>query len=189
MFDVLIIFENTVMDLSEKINTKENQVQVPKQGDKCGILYDYHYDLFREEIPMWFVGTIVSVEEASCSSEGWKIEVEYHDKTYDEVNYPNNGVQLLEKRSNFSYYSVPSAVADAKSTTCFYNENPKSLSVGDVVEALYQNGKEGGKWWSGRISAIHKGKHRADIAYFDGEVSILACCLSSTFLLKTSYVF
>ena len=163
-------------------------MKVPKQGDKCGIRYS-HDDLFTAgEIPMWFVGSIVSVVEA-CSSEGWKIMVEFNDTTDEEVYYPNDDVQLLEKSSNLNYW-FPSAVASTKSPACFYNENPKSLSVGDVVETFYQNGKEEGKWWSGRISAIHKEKNRADIAYFDGEVSILGCfvCLL-LFLLKDSHLY
>ena len=47
---------------------------------------------------------------------------------------------------------------------------PAEFLAGDVVDALFQNGSQSGRWFRGRIVEVREG--RCDILYFDKEVRL-----------------
>lgn len=49
---------------------------------------------------------------------------------------------------------------------------PETFHVGDVVDALFQDGKINGKWYRGRIASVDNQGRKCDVLYYDGDVSL-----------------
>ena len=51
---------------------------------------------------------------------------------------------------------------------------PEKFFVGDIVDALFQDGKVNGKWYRGRIANVDGEGSVCDVMYYDGDVSFVS---------------
>jgi hypothetical protein len=51
---------------------------------------------------------------------------------------------------------------------------PEQFSIGDIVDALFQDGKVDGKWYRGRIANVNDEGSVCDVMYYDGDVSFVS---------------
>ena len=82
----------------------------------------------------------------SCNVE---ISVGFDDGTSDTFPWPCEEVKKVADLSSFF---------------------PVEFRAGDVVDALFQNGSQSGRWFRGRIVTVREG--RCDVLYFDKEVRL-----------------
>lgn len=117
--------------------------------------------MFGDTTTGWYLGTTMTVKSPSGGSSKNEISVGFDDGSSDTFAWPSAEVEK---------------VADLSS---FY---PSAFHSGDVVDALFQNGCQKGRWYRGRIAEVRN--EQCDILYYDKEVScitiylcfILSCC-------------
>ena len=87
----------------------------------------------------------------------FEINVQYIGGETEALDYPSEDVEIL---------------ANGIDEAAFY---PEAFHVGDVVEALFGDGIQSGKWFLGNISNVNADGNSCDVQYFDGDVSCLFC--------------
>ena len=158
---------------------------LPVRGSLCRVLCKTDGSFFsnlRKEIKDdagpekgWYPGQVEKVtwKQAGTFAE---IKVRFFDETDVTVDYhhPPTKTSTMTDASDFQVLlglpENPLAFRTAWSDSVCYTRDPSTASVGDLVQAWYQN-NEGQKWFSGRIVHIRSTKKGAvcDIVYEDGD--------------------
>lgn len=142
-------------------------VYVPQVGDLFRVgLTDK--DLFTSKKCMkWYIGSATSVRLKKGHNNKYIIGFKFNDSQSCTEEYPHKCVMPLVKRTNSIY-----EIAHGLQSGMFALDNdPKQLTLGDFVECRFQDGALNGRWWYGRIAAVHEDLKTVDVAYFDQNVS------------------
>lgn len=111
--------------------------------------------------PLWITGSIQRVQHLSNGK--YSLQLLYCDKEEATIEVPNPDFEILHpSKNNPSIFCNEGALF---ACDC----DPKYLGIGDFVECLYQNGKNGGKWWQGRVAFVDGRANIVNIAYCDGD--------------------
>jgi hypothetical protein len=134
------------------------------KGDYVKILFETT-DMFGDVQQEWYCGDVVNVTRTQQQQQQkCKIRVQFLDTTFDTFDYPSSDVKKLNT---------------SKESSEFY---PEMFTIGDVVDANFQNGGEKSKWFRGRVAFVDEESGICDVMYYDGEVSqalgILCFCAS-----------
>lgn len=162
--------ETTDEEIVDDVAPLKVEPLVPKKGDECCALFESQ-DTFGVERPSWWPATVVKVTTKRRSIEpAYSLELEFKDKSRASYSFPDKDVQMLERSDDgFLYALIPSEEGGLTKKLTF-DCNPKSLSLGDLVDAHYQNGTENDKWFRGRVAAIDSTTNTCTIAYEDGDL-------------------
>ncbi|KAL9180755.1 hypothetical protein ACHAXT_011208 [Thalassiosira profunda] len=114
-------------------------------GDWVKVLYEEPDMLAMPERIGGHLGKVNEVKPASDYPSNFQISVRFDDGT-DTFPWPCEEVKKVVDLSSFY---------------------PAEFLAGDVVDALFQNGSQSGRWFRGRIVEVREG--RCDILYFDKE--------------------
>jgi hypothetical protein len=110
-----------------------------------------------------YLGVVISVKAKTITQSSSSIRVQMDDLTVKTFQYPAIYLEKLSTPNNDLSELYPEV---------FY--------VGDVVDALYQDGKVNGKWYRGRIASVNEDGRACDVMYYDGDVSF---CLPAQYFL------
>lgn len=108
-------------------------------------------------------------------SQDVRLSLSFLDKTEQTVPLSLEDVQRVEMRGDLIHAVVPGKHGPER--VLAFDRNPKELFVGDLVDCLYQNGLDRGRWFRGRIAMMNRSMKTCNIAYDDGEVSYLITAL------------
>ena len=142
----------------------------PQIGDRFRALFKC-CDLFGRrgrQREMWSFGTAVEVEEMTNNQ--YKLELKFDNLTHETFDYPSKRIQILRTKKSSHGSLLYEAIISSGRASFAYDSNPSSLHMGDLVQCRYQNGLSRGRFYQGRVAAIHDDKNTFDVAYFDGEV-------------------
>lgn len=95
-----------------------------------------------------------------------ELSVEYDDKVKDKIKFPDEDVTKL-KDIGGGIMCADEGCMDGKGVGY---SSPKDLCVGDLVDARYKNRE---KWFRGRVAAVDWLEKICEVAYDDGDVSIV----------------
>jgi hypothetical protein len=142
----------------------------PKVGDPVRVEFESIDQFFQRKMERsWWFGTVHSASNKSATSGGHKIEIKFRDNSVQDYVWPDKDVQRLESSDGSRFYAwVPTASGIERELA--FDNKPETLAIGDLVDALYHNGSEDGKWFRGRIARICSKTNSCTIAYEDAEV-------------------
>ena len=145
---------------------EEDSVDVPAIGTIFRVRYNERWEMIDKDVEVWYFSQVVSVDKKPRGR--YKVKLSFAAYGEEEtVDFPNQDLQVVDTSdSRYDYAILP----DGERIQAV-DKDPKAedLSVGDSVEALYQDGKEDGRWYQGRVASISH--ETCTIAYYDGEVS------------------
>jgi len=151
-------------DMGSKVPKKiinTNKSSSPKAGLLFRELIHEAKDLLVVN-PLWITGTIQRVHHQQSNGK-YSLQLLYCDKEEATIEFPNPDFEILHpSKENPSVFCNEGALF-----ACDFD--PKYLGIGDFVECLYQNGKNGGKWWQGRVAFVDGIANTVNIAYCDGD--------------------
>ena len=168
------IKSDSYMDSNMKEHSKMDRERAPRIGDSIRVVNLYMNDLFQDQGKLlWTLGVVTDLEMGRDGV--YSLNVKYSDGLTDNQTYPHEDVDIIVPKENSL------STINTLSGSFAYDSNPSSLLMGDYVECYYQNGKDNGRWWQGRITFVSIDGSYANVAYFDGQVSILT---QHTFILE-----
>jgi hypothetical protein len=97
-----------------------------------------------------YFGNVVDVKGGSNTQLTCKIRVQFDDRTFDTFEYPSPDVERL-------------ATSEISS-----EQYPETFTVGDVVDAFFQDGK---CYHRGRVTVVDGDGKTCNIIYYDRDVS------------------
>jgi hypothetical protein len=101
-----------------------------------------------------YFGKVVGVLDGDADDPTMYVDVRFfNDDAIDRLEYPIPDVEKLDTYEYMSY------------------RHPNALHVGDVVDALFQDGKLDGVWFRGRVVSVDDDGGTCDVFYYDGDVS------------------
>jgi hypothetical protein len=147
-------------------------VEPPQVGDHVRVVFEMQDTFLRERASWWF-GTVQKVMKEKQKGENgdptYSLSVVFRDKSNSDHPFPDEDVQKLEidGETRFVHALVPTKFGVRRELA--FDHNPESVAVGDLVDALYRDGGDDGKWYRGRIAAVDTKKKTCIIAYEDGD--------------------
>jgi hypothetical protein len=163
----------------------------PAVGSMFRVQYEMNDESAHRVVPMWWLGTATDVRESEQRGK-YKVNLFFDSASLvekeDELDYP--GIQMVEKddKTGLTYVLSTSPDGSMERGDVVGDDNPKDFVVGDMVDALFQNGLDGDNWFRGRVARIDKKTNTCHIAYIDGDVSTTPVVLLSLILLRLTFV-
>jgi hypothetical protein len=165
--------------------------RIPQVGDRFRVLWDRKSEenFLGHALPSWFFGTATKVIEKKKPKKqlsDWKpyaLYLEFDDGTNNTsgIGYPDPDVQILNVDSDGSAFVE---MQNDKRVMAYHRDTTK-LSVGDLVDCLYQGGVEDGACFRGRVASVNREENTCDVSYNDREVRVLSyvdCVALSTII-------
>lgn len=147
-------------------------IEPPKVGDLVRVLYESQ-DTFLRLRSSWWLGTVDSVEKSKLKgADGlpvYHLSLSFRDKTTIDHDFPSADLQKLKIDGASRFVHVLKPVECESENEVAFDLNPETLEAGDLVDALYQDGRESGRWYRGRVAAVDGTTKTCTISYEDGD--------------------
>ena len=147
-------------------------IEPPKVGDFVRVLYESQDTFLRFRTSWWFA-TVQGVKKLRSKGTDGKpthqLSLLFRDLTVGDHDFPGDDVQKLKIDSSSGFAHVLKPIESESDKGVAFDLNPDILEIGDLVDALYQDGRESGKWYRGRIAAFDSSTRTCTIAYEDGD--------------------
>jgi hypothetical protein len=180
------------------VTPQDQPLKTPFVGDRCRVFFDMGSDWFGRTNDRvcsgWYPGTIAHVTEkknlnthtnAATTTGNLLYNVTVHKIQFDDCgqgiyDYPSDALQLISHEyenvtaENNMDMDMDKNAVYTDTGAIFYLQQPETLHVGDLVFGKYQNGRQHGAWFRGRVAAVRSKRATTtssvcDIAYDDGE--------------------
>ena len=161
--------------------SKEFTVPEPKAGDLFRVAMKTK-DIFGRKIMQWYfteaIGIIPRKGRGNTAISFYQVKVRFQDNKIQQYDYPacDKSIQRIELDQHGSCarcLAFDSSTGEKLLDEVAFDSDPTYLSVGDLVDALYQDGlgsPNDGKWFRARIAEVTASTNTVTVAYYDGDV-------------------
>ena len=147
-------------------------IEPPKVGDLLRVLYESQ-DTFLRLRSSWWLATVRGVEKSKLKSADsepvYQLSLSFRDQTIVDHVFPSADLQKLKIDDACRFVHVLKAVECESESEVAFDLNPEAVEAGDLVDALYQDGRESGRWYRGRVAAFDTTTKTCTICYEDGD--------------------